>query len=39
MTEREIYLMELALEGELTPEEKNEFEQLLISNPEIKSDF
>lgn len=39
MTEREIYLMELALEGELSPEEKKEFDELLTTNHSIKNDF
>lgn len=39
MTEREIYLMELALEGELSVKEKNEFEELLSNNSKLKGEF
>lgn len=39
MTEREIYLMELALEGELSSDEKKEFDTLLERNPDIKKEY
>ena len=39
MTEREIYLMELALDGELTVEEKREFDELISSNYKLKNEF
>jgi len=39
MKEREIYLFELALEGELNTDEQNEFNQLLETNPQLKMDY
>jgi len=39
MKEREIYLMELALEGELSTEEKKEFDYLLRDNPKLEAEF
>ena len=39
MKEREIYLMELALEGELSAEEKKEFDDLLRNNPKLEAEF
>lgn len=39
MNEREIYLMELALEGELSPKESKEFDELLANNHALKNDF
>lgn len=39
MKEREIYLFELALEGELNSEEQNEFNQLLETNPQLKFEY
>jgi len=39
MKEREIYLFELALEGELNSEEQNEFNLLLESNPQLKIEY
>jgi len=39
MKEREIYLMELALDGELSAEEKKEFNDLIRGNPKLKAEF
>ncbi|WKZ69134.1 MAG: hypothetical protein QY331_14325 [Melioribacteraceae bacterium] len=39
MNEREIYLMELALEGELSTGEKKEFEKMINENSSIKNEF
>jgi len=39
MSEREIYLMELALEGELSLEEEKEFKELLAKNSQLINDF
>lgn len=39
MNEREIYLMEMALEGELSTDEKREFEKMINENSSIKKDF
>lgn len=39
MSEREIYLMELALEGELSNEEKKEFDKLLSDNSKLRNEF
>lgn len=39
MTEREIYLMELALEGELSSDEKIEFANMLNKNASLKNDY
>lgn len=39
MNEREIYLMEMALDGELSPDEKKEFEKMINENSSIKNEF
>ncbi|MCZ7602267.1 MAG: hypothetical protein M5R37_05335 [Melioribacteraceae bacterium] len=39
MNEREIYLMEMALEGELSSDEEKEFEKMINENSSIKKEF
>lgn len=39
MNEREIYLMEMALDGELSSDEKREFEKMINENSSIKSEY
>jgi hypothetical protein len=39
MNEREIYLMEMALDGELSSDEKKEFEKMINENSSIKNEF
>lgn len=39
MNEREIYLMEMALEGELSSDEKEEFEKMINENSSIKEEY